>query len=302
MSVSVKSPGTQLAQSSARSGTKSTAPLTPSKTSSTNASPGQNLVKDSSSNPEAVTSNATQTATQSVPARPSEMGVSPVWMYATGGLGLLLLVLGVTSYLQTRKLQQQLRQERMKVQELQKQVKMRGEKIVKMEKNPDLINSRDFNLDYLRMRMAEEVFHYEIVNQVKNKVRDKISVALRPKQVSEGALGIASGSGRQIDEIFDVEYKTDQLGTKRTLFRIGIRLVKLPTQPTSATINQLIDCIETFLSPGQKHDTWQPTIQGRLANLHWDQKAKPTPLLLIEQTQEGANVTFRVQRTPRQEA
>jgi cell division protein FtsB len=224
-----------------------------------------------------------------------------MWMYATIGLGLLLFILGVTSYLQTRKLEQQLKQEKLKAQELQKQVKVRGETIVKMEKNPDLINSRDFNLDYLRMRMAEEVFHYEIVNQVKNKVRDKISIALRPKQVSEGALGIASGSGRQIDEIFDVEYKTDQLGTKRTLFRIGIRLVKLPTQPTSVTIGQLIDCIETFLSPDQKNDTWQPTIQGRLANLRWDQKAKPTPLLLIEQTQEGTNVTFRTQRAPRQQ-
>jgi cell division protein FtsB len=296
MVFSVQSPGIQLAQSSARSGTKATAPTTPPKnqtTAPTSPSAGKS--------PQATTDKH-GVATLEEPKRPPEVGVHPLWMYSTMGLTLALLVLGFTSYLQSRKLQQQLKQEKMKVQELQKQVKVRGDTIVKMEKNPDLINSRDFNLDYLRMRMAEEVFHYEIVNQVKNKVRDKISVALRPKQVSEGALGIASGSGRQIDEIFDVEYKTDQLGTKRTLFRIGIRLVKLPTQPTSVTINQLIDCIETFLSPGQKHDTWQPTIQGRLANLHWDQKAKPTPLLLIEQTQEGTNVTFRVQRTPRQEA
>jgi hypothetical protein len=227
---------------------------------------------------------------------PEPIGVHPMWMYGSGLLGLAILVLGITSYLQNRRLEQQLKAERQKVNELQQQVKVRGEKIVKMEKNPDLVNSRDFNLDYLRMRMAEEVFHYEIVNQVKNKVRDKISIALRPKQVSEGQLGIPSTSGRQIDEVFDVEYKTDQLGTKRTLFRIGIKLVKLPTQPTSATIGQLVDCIETFLSPGQKSISWQPTIQGRLANLHWDQKAKPTPLLLIEQTQEGTNVTFRTQR------
>jgi hypothetical protein len=63
------------------------------------------------------------------------------------------------------------------------------------------------------------------------------------------------------------------------------------------TIQQLIDCIETFLSPSQENDTWQPTIQGRMAHLRWDQKAKPTPLLLIEQNQEGANVTFRTQRS-----
>jgi hypothetical protein len=81
------------------------------------------------------------------------------------------------------------------------------------------------------------------------------------------------------------------------LFRVGIQMVKLPTQPTSVTIAQIIECIETFLSPGQENDTWQPTIQGRLASLRWDQKAKPTPLLLLEQNQEGANVTFRTQRS-----
>jgi heme exporter protein D len=267
---------------------QSTRATAPSKGATANSASNQSLAQSS---------HAATTAQVSAPRSEAISGVNPFWMYATIGLVLAILGLGVTSYLQHRQLLQQLKQEKRKVQELQKQVKVRGETIVKMEKNPDLINSRDFNLDYLRMRMAEEVFHYEIVNQVKNKVRDKISIALRPKQVSEGALGIASGSGRQIDEIFDVEYKTDQLGTKRTLFRIGIRLVKLPTQPTSVTIGQLIDCIETFLSPDQKNDTWQPTIQGRLANLRWDQKAKPTPLLLIEQTQEGTNVTFRAPRS-----
>lgn len=218
------------------------------------------------------------------------------WMYATFGLSGILILLGITSYLQSRKLEALLTKEKQRAQQLKYHVKKRGETIVKMEKNPDLVNSRDFNLDYLRMRMAEEVFHFEIVSQIKTKVREKISIALRPKQVANGELGIASKSGRQIDEIFDVIYKTEDHGPNRVLFRVGVRLVKLPTQPTSVTINQLIDCLETFLSPTQEHDTWQPTIQGRLAYLCWDQKAKPTPLLLIEQTQEGANVTFRTQR------
>ena len=30
--------------------------------------------------------------------------------------------------------------------------------------------------------------------------------------------------------------------------------------------------------------------------MHWDQKAKPTPLLVLEQTNEGVNVTFRTSR------
>jgi len=101
-----------------------------------------------------------------------------------------------------------------------------------------------------------------------------------------------------VDEIFDVEYETGTPpnSAKRVLFRIQIRLMKLPTQATSATISQIIDCIETYLSPMEDEDTWQPTIQGRIASMHWDQKAKPTPLLVLEQSNEGVNVTFRTSR------
>ena len=228
--------------------------------------------------------------------KPPESGFNP-WIGATGVLFLLLVGLGVHSKLSADKLAKQVKFETFKNRELQKKLKYAVETIGKMERNPDLIHSREFNLDYLRMRMDEEVFHFAILNQIKIKVKEKISVALRPTQASQGELGIAS-SGRHIDEIFDVEYDPGDLpkGTRRVLFRIQIRIFKLPTQPTSVTINQIIDCIETFLRPGSDHDTWQPTIQGRIATMHWDQKAKPTPLLVLEQTQEGSNVTFRTTR------
>jgi hypothetical protein len=220
-----------------------------------------------------------------------------IWMMASGGLLVLLVVLGVLSKLGMDKLAKQLKFETFKNRELQKKLKYAVETIGKMERNPDLIHSREFNLDYLRMRMDEEVFHFAILNQIKIRVKDKISVALRPAQGNQGEIGIAS-TGRQVDEIFDVEYEPGDLpkGTKRVLFRIQIKILKLPTQPTSVTINQIIDCMETFLSPTGENETWQPTIQGRIANMHWDQKAKPTPLLVLEQTQEGTNVTFRTTR------
>jgi hypothetical protein len=219
-----------------------------------------------------------------------------IWMMTSGGLGLLLLVLGGLSYYQAAKLKRQVKFETFKNRELQKKLKFAVETIGKMEKNPDLIHSREFNLDYLRMRMAEEVFHFAIVNQIKIKVKDKITVALRPGQASQGEIGIAS-TGRQIDEIFDVLYKTGETAqSTRVLFRIQIKILKLPTQPTSVTINQIIDCFETFLSPTHENETWQPAIQGRIANMRWDQNAKPTPLLVLEQTQEGSNVTFRTNR------
>jgi hypothetical protein len=163
-----------------------------------------------------------------------------------------------------------------------------------MERNPDLVHSREFNLDYLRMRMEEAQFNFAIVNQLKIKVKQKLSMALRPQQANQGMIGVAS-KPRQIDEIFDVEYSMGEppLAKRRVLFRIQIRLAKLPTQPTSATIEQIISCIETFLGPEDQQASWQPTIQGRIAYMHWDQKAKPTPLLVLEQSSEGVNVTFR---------
>ena len=223
-----------------------------------------------------------------------------IWMGVSGVLLLLLLALGVFTQLKIKKLTKQVNSESFKNRELKKQYKMAVETVAKMEKNPDLIHSREFNLDYLRLRMAEEVFHVAIVNQIKVKVKDQISVALRPVQVGVGEKNINAG-GRQIDAKFDVEYDTKEPGTgkisKRVLFRIEIRLMKLPTQTTSATINDIINCLETYLSPTDEHDNWTPTIQGRIVRIDWDQKAKPTPLLVLEQSSDGVNVTFRPKRS-----
>jgi hypothetical protein len=240
----------------------------------------------------------TKKASQEVPA--SDPQTPPFLVITSGGLALTVIALIVYSKLQMNQLEKKIRFEKFRVRELDKKFKLALETIRKMETNPDLVNSRDFNLDYLRMRMSEEVFHFAILNQVKIKVKDKISQALRPNQAQQGTLGIANSAGRQVDETFDVEYETGspEISAKRVLFRIQIRLMKLPTQATSATISQIIDCIETYLSPIENEDTWQPTIQGRIATMHWDQKAKPTPLLVLEQSNEGVNVTFRTSRQP----
>jgi hypothetical protein len=223
-----------------------------------------------------------------------------IWMGVSGVLLLLLIALGVFTQLKIKKLTKQINSESFKNRELKRQYKMAVETVAKMEKNPDLIHSREFNLDYLRLRMAEEVFHVAIVNQIKVKVKDQISVALRPVIVGVGEKNV-NASGRQIDAKFDVEYDTKEPGTgkisKRVLFRIEIRLMKLPTQTTSATIKDIINCLETYLSPTDEHDNWTPTIQGRIVLIDWDQKAKPTPLLVLEQSSDGVNVTFRPKRS-----
>ncbi len=240
----------------------------------------------------------TQTSQKTEPITASDSQTLPIWVGTSAGLGFLLVALIIYGKIKFDKHQKRLRFEHFRVRELEKKLKLALETIRKMEANPDLINSREFNLDYLRMRMDEEVFHFAIVNQVKIKVKDKITQALRPSQANTGVVGIASNVGRQVDEIFDVEHETGTAPNikKRVLFRIQIKLMKLPTQTTSATISQIIDCIETYLSPAGDNDTWQPTIQGRIAHMHWDQKAKPTPLLVLEQSNEGVNVTFRTSR------
>ena len=234
-------------------------------------------------------------------AKPGNPSPDQLSMGASGLMLVLLLGLAVFTKLKLGDLSKKLKFEEFRTRELQKKYKMALETISKMEKNPDLIHSRDFNLDYLRMRMAEEVFHFAIVNQIKVKVKEKISIALRPTQGAVGDKNGNAGSGRQVDSMFDIEYETGDPAVKiekRVLFRIQIKLMKLPTQATSATINQIIDCLETYLSPSDDHDSWQPTIQGRIVHIEWDQKAKPTPMLVLEQSNEGVNVTFRTTRTP----
>ncbi len=229
-----------------------------------------------------------------------DMPMETIWMGVSGALALAVVGLGVYSFLQIGRLKKKVRFEEFRTRELDKKLKLALETIRKMETNPDLVYSREFNLDYLRMRMSEEVFHYAIVNQIKVKVKEKISQALRPVQVAPtAATGSTANTGRQVDEMFDVEYQPVENNPKikkGVLFRIQIRLMKLPTQATSATINQIIDCIETFLSPTDDHGSWQPTIQGRIVQMQWDQKAKPTPLLVIEQSNEGVNVSFATKR------
>lgn len=257
------------------------------------------LIAQTGSKPQK-TNQATQATrtTQATQPETSDSQAPSIWMVTSGVLTVLLVALAIYIKLQSDKHKKKIRFEKFRASELEKKLKLALETIRKMETNPDLINSREFNLDYLRMRMSEEVFHFAIVNQVKIKVKDKITQALRPSQANTGVVGIANSSGRQVDEIFDVEHETGAAPNiiKRVLFRIQIRLMKLPTQATSATISQIIDCIETYLSPAEDHDTWQPTIQGRIAFMQWDQKAKPTPLLVLEQSNEGVNVTFRTSR------
>ncbi len=150
-----------------------------------------------------------------------------------------------------------------------------------IENNLDLIYGREIVLDYLRMRMAEEVFHLGIIQQIKDKVQQKFSAQLN--QEEKPTIGLA-----KFEEFFDVEYQIKQFNNleNTVLFRLVIRLMKLPSQFSYVTTNQIIDCIETFLISGDKEDDWQPNIEDRVVNIKWDESAKPIPMLVLEQTDE----------------
>lgn len=235
---------------------------------------------------------------QSTSQQPSVEKATPssdLWMFSTFGLGLLLVGAIVLTRIQLVKASKELKFERFKGEDLKKKLNLALDTIKKMETNPDLVYAREFNLDYLRMRMDEDVFHYVIVNQIKVKVRQIIAKILRPDTGKEATVGIANTSGKSIDEVFDVTYEIENNGKwkKGVLFRIQIKLTKLPLRPSSSIVDEIIECVEAYLCPTEDTNNWQPAIEGKVVVVKWEQKAKPTPLLVLEQSQEGVNVSFR---------
>ncbi len=214
-----------------------------------------------------------------------------------GGVSLLLVLLwgaiGATAYhyWKLRKTQKQLKIEKVKNHELAKKLKLALHTINEHERNPDLIHSREFNLDYLSMRMEEPHFCDVILAQIKVNLRQKVAPALMPTAID-------SGQVRKVDVVFDVSYQPEHHDDSqiRVLFRIHVKLAKIPTQGSQSILKELEAGLENFVSASDENRNWQPTIQGRLAVISWDQNAKPTPLLVIEQTNEGTNVLMRNKR------
>ncbi|GAB4537914.1 MAG: hypothetical protein Tsb0014_27140 [Pleurocapsa sp.] len=224
-----------------------------------------------------------------------ELFSQPFWAFTSVILLSTSIGLIIYSRWQQKKFAKALKYEQYKLDNLEKRLNTALATIRKWEENPDLVHSRDCNLDYIRMRMQEPLFRNVLVNQSKVKVKQFISTAMRINLAQNATGGIATRSGFNIDETFDVTYETDVHGkrNRRVLFRIQVKLMKLPTQSTSSTIEQIVKCVETFLSPTEEQENWQPTIQGHIVSMSWNQRAKPTPLLLLEQHSGGVNVSFR---------
>jgi hypothetical protein len=228
-----------------------------------------------------------------------QFSASHLLVLSNGGFLLAAIAFFVYGRLQYKQLSAKILYEQNRVNSLQTRLHFALDTIRKWEQNPDLVHSRDCNLDYIRMRMEEQQFNHALVTQIKVKIKQFISTALRLSLSKDVTIGIANRHGFSIDETFDITYEPDIQGKKsrRVLFRIQVKLMKLPTQTTSNTIQQIIDCIEAFLSPDRKDTNWQPTIQGHIVVMNWDQQAKPTPLLSLEQDKKSVSVSFRARMT-----
>ena len=226
-----------------------------------------------------------------------QFSASHLLILSNFGFLLIAIALFVSGRLQYKKLSAKILYEQNRVNNLQTRLHSALDTIRQWEQNPDLVHSRDCNLDYIRMRMEEAQFHHALATQVKVKIKQFVSTAMRLSLSQNSTVGISQRNGSKIDETFDITYETEVNGkrTRRVLFRIQVKLMKLPTQSTSNTIKQIIDCIEAFLSPGRKDTNWQPTIQGHIVTMNWNQKAKPTPLLSLEQDKGSVSINFRNQ-------
>lgn len=98
-----------------------------------------------------------------------------------------------------------------------------------------------------------------------------------------------SNSNLQVDETFEIIYDIEGVEEQwhsGVLFRFQLKLSKLPIQSSSATVKQIVECIEVFLAHSIQQHRWHPSIQGSLVNLSWDENSKPIPLLCLEQSED----------------
>jgi len=217
---------------------------------------------------------------------------SPFWFGSTVLLAIALVSSLLYSLRLAKEREKDIKFQEYKSENLNKRLKLALETIQKMERNPDLVYSREFNLDYLRLRMEEKLFSNIINNQIKVCIKQLVSQALRENTAEHTSVGIGSTGGRHIDRIFDIIYETNSRGkrSKGVLFRVRIQLTKMPVQTTTATVDGIIRCIARFLHPDREaQQAWQPSLFGKLVEIHWDQQARPTPMLVFEQTAEGVH-------------
>ncbi|MEB3175240.1 MAG: hypothetical protein VKN60_08680 [Cyanobacteriota bacterium] len=203
---------------------------------------------------------------------------APPWLEISFGLSGLLLILLLWNQWSLWQTRRGLRESQGRVKTLEQELQTALPTLRQRENDPDLLGARHLNLDYLRMRLDEEVFHYTVMNQIKQKLADAINEALRSTLPGKDEL--------QVNQCFEVLHALEVAHRRWqsvVLFRVQIRLAQLPTQSSSATLQQLLEAIEIFLNQDLQHPRWLTAIQNLKVALAWDDHSKPIPLLSLEQ-------------------
>lgn len=146
--------------------------------------------------------------------------------------------------------------------------------------SPDLQGSKILALDYLRMRLDEEVFRYQIIHQVQEQLTNLIS------QLVKSTLPEPSPSKQIVlDRLIEIEYDLEGLEGKWyrcTVLRIHLQLRKLPLQSSSNTIKQMVEAITVFLNHPQGQSEWKTPLQEQCLALRWESSNQPLPLLNLQ--------------------
>lgn len=200
------------------------------------------------------------------------------WLEVSFGLSGLLLLATLWSQWSLRQTRRRLRESQRRAQTLEQELQTAIPALRQRETDPDLLGACHLSLDYLRMRLDEEVFHYTVMNQVKQQITDAINSALRSTLPGKDKL--------QVNQCFEVLHSLEvahQRWRPVVLFRVQIKLAQLPTQASSATIQQLLEAIEEFLNHHPRHPRWLTLIQNVKVAIAWDEQEKPVPLLSLDQ-------------------
>jgi hypothetical protein len=203
-----------------------------------------------------------------------------VWIICTFILLIGLLLLIAWNQRQLYRQHRRLVASLAKADQLSQELNITLKALRSLETSPDLVDAHCLCLDYIRMRMDEEVFHYTVTNQIKQKITDTINSAIRSTFPGKDEL--------QVDSCFEVFHSLEvgaQQWREAVLFRLHIKLAQLPTQASSHTINQLLEAVEIFLA--YNHPNGQSFIQDIELAIAWDEQAKPIPVLVLQQKRGG---------------
>ncbi|MGA1623494.1 MAG: hypothetical protein ACO36E_12325 [Synechocystis sp.] len=178
-------------------------------------------------------------------------------------------------------------QSQQKLKQLQRENAKQGENLEQTSSTlQDYLNSSALRgskilaLDYLRMRLDEEVFHYQIIHQVEEKLTELVG-SLVKSPLPEG------GTTKQIllDRLIEIEYDLEGLEGKWyrcTVLQIHVQLRTLPIQSSSNTIKQMLEAVTLFITHPQGKAESKMPLQEQWLKLRWESSNQPLPLLNLQ--------------------